>query len=98
ALALSAMTFAVGRRFIVVEGAERWKDRDLRALEPALSSLPPDTTIVFFAREDGRAKAPERLHKAVRKSGGDVSAEVGVKARELPKWAIARAKELGLEL
>ena len=29
--ALNAMTFALGRRFIVVEGAERWKDKDLAA-------------------------------------------------------------------
>src|SRR4051794_692571 len=26
ALALSAMTFAMGRRFLVVDGAERWKE------------------------------------------------------------------------
>jgi DNA polymerase-3 subunit delta len=95
---LSAMTFAIGRRFIVVDGVERWKDKDLDRLESALSEVPPDTTIAFFAREDSRAKAPERLHRAVRKAGGDVAAEQSVKPWELPRWVIARARELGLQL
>src|SRR3954452_6210335 len=31
ALALSAMTFAMGRRFMIVDGVERWKDADVEA-------------------------------------------------------------------
>jgi DNA polymerase-3 subunit delta len=34
----------------------------------------------------------------VRKVGGDIKAEETVKPWELPKWAIARARELGVEL
>jgi DNA polymerase-3 subunit delta len=98
AYALSAMTFALGRRFIIVEGAERWKEKGLEPLEAALASMPPDTTIAFFAREDSRAKAPKRLHDAVRKAGGDISAEQSVKPWELPKWVMARAAELQLSL
>ena len=98
AAALAAMTFALGRRFIVVDGAERWKDKELDHLEAALQEMPPDTTVAFFAREDSRLKAPRRLHDAVRKAGGDVSAEESVKPWELPKWVIARAAELGLQL
>jgi DNA polymerase-3 subunit delta len=98
AAALNAMTFALGRRFIVVDGAERWRDKDLDALEAALKAPPPDTTVAFFAREDGRAKAPARLHDAVKKAGGDIKAEETVKPWELPKWVIARARELGLQL
>jgi DNA polymerase III subunit delta len=98
ASAMNAMTFALGRRFIVADGVERWKDKDLDGLEAALGAIPPETTVAFFAREDNRAKAPTRLHAAVRKAGGDVSAEETVKPWELPKWVIARARELGLEL
>ena len=79
ATALNAMTFALGRRFIVVDGVERWKEKDLEPLENALSTMTPDTTIAFFAREDSRTKAPKRLHDAVQKAGGDVSAEANVK-------------------
>ena len=96
--ALNTMTFALGRRFIVVDGAERWKDKDLDQLEPALTAIPPDTTVAFFAREDSRLKAPKRLYDAVRKAGGDVSSEETVKPWELPKWVIARARELELIL
>jgi DNA polymerase-3 subunit delta len=96
--ALQAMTFALGRRFIVVDGVERWKDRELEPLEAALQGVAPDTTVAFFAREDSRLKAPKRLHDAVHAAGGDVSAEESVKPWELPKWVIARARELGLGL
>jgi DNA polymerase III subunit delta len=98
AAALVAMTLATGRRFIIVDGVERWKDKELEPLEHALKATPPDTTIAFFAREEGRAKAPPRLHKAVRKAAGDISAQDSVKPWELPKWVIARGHELGLEV
>ena len=98
AAALSAMTLGLGRRFVIVDGVERWKQSELDELEAALSSLDPETTVAFFAREDARAKAPERLHEAVRRAGGDVSAESTVRPWELPKWVAARARELGLEL
>jgi len=96
--ALNALTFAIGRRFIVVDGVERWTDKQLEPLTPALNDIPPDTTVAFFAREDGRAKAPKGLHQAVKKAGGDVAAEENVKPWELPKWLIARARELDLQL
>ncbi len=98
AAALNAMTFALGRRFIVVDGAERWKDKELDPLENALGAIAPETTVAFFAREDGRLKAPQRLHAAVVKAGGDVSSEESVKPWELPKWVITRARELGVAL
>jgi DNA polymerase-3 subunit delta len=98
ALALAAMTFAFGRRFIVVDGVERWKDKEMDALEAALKTMPPETTVSFFAREDGRMKAPPRLHAAVKKAGGDIAAEASVKPWELPKWVAGQARALGLQL
>ncbi len=98
AASLNAMTFAIGRRFIVVDGVERWKEKDLEPLEAALGAIPPDTTVAFFAREDNRTKAPARLHDAVKKAGGDVAAEETVKPWELPKWVMAQARDLGLRL
>jgi DNA polymerase-3 subunit delta len=97
AAALSAMTLGTEHRFVVVDGAERWKEGDLDELEAVLAAMPPDTTVAFFAREDGRARVPERLHEAVRQAGGDVAAEQTVKPWELPKWVAARARDLGLE-
>jgi DNA polymerase-3 subunit delta len=98
AYALSAMTFAIGRRFIIVDGVERWKEADAEPVAVALGHLAPDTTVAFFAREEGRFKAPKALHQAVRKADGDIAAEESVKPWELPRWVIDRARELGLGL
>ncbi len=66
AAALAAMTLAVGRRVIIVEGAERWRQADVeQQLAPALAAMPPETTLAVFAREEARAKAPAALHEAV---------------------------------
>ena len=98
AAALNAMTFALGRRFIVVDGVESWKERELEPLAAAMAAIAPDTTVAFFAREESRKKAPNGLHEAVRKAGGNISAEQSVKSWELPKWVIGQARELGLQL
>jgi DNA polymerase III subunit delta len=98
AAALSAMTFAIGRRFVIVDGVERWKAADVALVAPALEALAPETTVAFFAREEGRTKVPDGLADAVRKAGGDVSAEQSVKPWDLPKWASAQAAQLGLQL
>src|SRR5689334_18223262 len=98
-LALSAMTFAMGRRFVVVDGAERWKAAEVdEHVIPAVLNLPPETTVAFFAREDGRAKVAPALVKAIKKAGGDVVEQATVKAKQLPKWVQAEAARIGLEL
>jgi DNA polymerase-3 subunit delta len=98
AAALSAMTFAMGRRFIVVEGVERWKESEVDPLVAVLADPPQETTVVFFGREEGRAKVPKKLHDAVKKAGGDIAAEMAVKPWELPKWVAGEARKQGLTL
>jgi DNA polymerase-3 subunit delta len=97
--ALAAMTLMVGRRVILVEGVERWKQAEVeRALVPALAAMGPDTTVALFAREEGRAKAPAAVHDAVKRAGGQVVAQATVKPWDLPKWARAQAARMDLEL
>ena len=99
AAALSAMTFAMGRRFVIADGVERWKDADVDPVAQALHAADPETlTVAFFAREEGRYKAPAKLVTAVEKAGGQIAAEMNVKAWDLPKWLIEQAKGLDLEL
>jgi DNA polymerase-3 subunit delta len=100
AAALCAMTFAVGRRFVIVDGTERWRDADVAAhLSGLMADLPPETTVAFFAREDERGrKAPAKLRAAVTAAGGDVSEQATVKVWDLPKWVQAQARGHGLEL
>jgi len=97
--ALSAMTFAIGRRFVIADGVERWKDADAEQVAAALAGLDPESlTVAFFAREEGRFKVPESLVKAVKAADGAIAEESQVKPRELPRWLSARAKELELDL
>lgn len=106
ARALSTMTFALGGgetsgvgRVIIVDGVERWKQAEVeRELKPALSPMPPETTLALFAREDGRAKAPAALHGLVKAAGGQVIVHASVKPWELPRWVRAEAGRLGLSL
>jgi DNA polymerase-3 subunit delta len=97
--ALAAMTLAMGRRVIIVEGVERWRRADFdRDLAGALESIPADTTLALFAREDARTKAPDSVAKAVRAAGGQVVAQMEVKPWELPEWVRERAAKLGVSL
>jgi DNA polymerase III subunit delta len=97
--ALSTLTLALGRRVIIVEGVERWREGDVtRHLAPAMSEMPPETTLALFAREEARAKAPAALHEAVRSAGGQIRAEAAVKPWELPRWAREQAAAMGLGL
>ena len=93
------MTLALGRRFIIVDGVERWKDKDLDALEAAIGAIAPDTTVAFFAREDSRSQgAGAAARRWSARSAATSAPEESVKPWELPKWVIARGRELGLEL
>ncbi len=99
ALALSAMTFAIGRRVIVVDGVERWKQAEVEQhLVPAMKEMPPDTTVALFAREENRSKAPAAVHDAVKRAGGQIVAQATVKPWELGKWARAQGARMGVEL
>ncbi len=97
--ALTAMTFALGRRFVIADGVERWKEADVEPVAAAMQGLDPDTlTVAFFAREEGRYKAPAGLQKAVEACGGQIAAEMALKTRDLPRWLVKQASELGVEL
>ena len=99
AAALSTMTFALGRRFVIADGVERWKDSDVEPVAQALHSADPDTlTVAFFAREEGRYKVPAKLVQAVEKAGGLLAAELNVKSWDLPKWLIQQAAAHDLTL
>jgi len=97
--ALTAMTFALGRRFVIADGVERWKEKEVAPVAAAMAAVDGEAlTVAFFGREEGRAKVPKALHDAVTAAGGSVAAEETVKTWELPKWVVARARELGLTI
>jgi DNA polymerase-3 subunit delta len=99
AAALAAMTLTVARRVIIVDGVERWREGEVSEhLAPAMSPMPPDTTLALFAREEARAKAPAALHEAVLGAAGQVVAQMTVKRWELAGWVREQGRRLGLTL
>ena len=97
--ALATMTLAAGRRVIVVDGAERWRKDDFdRDLAGALEQIPPETTLVLFAREDQRTKVAPAILERVKKANGRIDTQMAVKPWELPRWVAEQAAGMGLEL
>jgi DNA polymerase III subunit delta len=63
-----------------------------------MAAMPPDTTIAFFAREEGKTKAPAALHTAVKSAKGQIAQEATIKPWELAGWVREQATRLGLSL
>ena len=93
ALSINTMTFALGRRFIVVDGVERWKDKDLDPLEAALEATPPDMTVAFFAREEEAARRPPRgcTTRSARRAGTSAPRRASRRGSSPSGWSRADA-------
>ena len=105
AAAMSAMTLAIGRRWMLVEGVERWKEKDVKVVTDALTGLPPDTMLVLIAsgpvrREKGKERppAPAKLIAAVEKCGGEVKIFKAPKSAQYARWTSDQAAQLGLTM
>jgi DNA polymerase III subunit delta len=92
--AIPAMSLMESRRYLLADGVERWRDRQLEAVAGAVGELPPDLTLVLIAR----AKAPAKLSKAVKAAKGEVHEFEAPKAREMPRVLVADAQRLGFRL
>jgi DNA polymerase-3 subunit delta len=94
AASLAALTMAAGTRYLLADGAQAWKAKELEPLEAAIGSMPPDTVLVLIVR----GKPLERLVKAVGGAGGEVRSHAAPKPWEMPKWVLARAAGQGLRM
>jgi len=93
-MAIPAMSLMDSRRYLLADGVERWRDRQLEAVATAIAELPPDLTVVLIAR----AKAPAKLAKAVKAAKGEIHEFEAPKAREMPRLLVAEAQRLGFRL
>jgi DNA polymerase III subunit delta len=94
AAAISTLTLSVGSRYVLADGVERWKERDVKEVSSALASMPAGTVVVFIAA----GKPPPGLAKAVEKAGGAVRTCDAPKPARYPEWVTERARELGVVL
>jgi DNA polymerase-3 subunit delta len=92
--AIPAMSLTDSRRYLLADGVELWRDKQLAAVAEGLSNLPPDLTVVLIARGD----APAALAKAVRGAGGEVYEFKAIGARGMPRALVAEAQKLGFQL
>jgi DNA polymerase-3 subunit delta len=92
--AIPAMSLTESRRYLLADGVERWRDRQLDAVAAALADLPPDLSLVLVAR----AKAPAKLARAVKAAEGEIHEFEAPKARDMPRVLVGDAKRLGFDL
>jgi DNA polymerase-3 subunit delta len=94
AAALATLTFDPGTRYLLVDQVQSWKPAQLEPLSEALALRPPETVLVLIAR----GKPPKQLVSAVKKAGGEEREYAAPKPWQLPKWAVERAAEEGVQL
>jgi DNA polymerase-3 subunit delta len=92
--AIPAMSLMDSRRYLLADGVERWRDKQLDVVVAALPSLPPELTVVLISR----AKAPAKLTKAVKAAKGEIHEFEAPKAREMPRQLVGDAQRLGFRL
>ncbi|MFN8217469.1 MAG: DNA polymerase III subunit delta [Solirubrobacterales bacterium] len=92
--AIPAMSLIDSRRYLLADGVERWREKQLDPVLAALAALPPELTVVLISR----GKPPARLTKAVRAAGGEIHDFEAPKARELPRQLVADAGRRGFRL
>src|SRR3954462_6989857 len=92
--AIPAMSLMDSRRYLLADGIERWRDKQLAPVIDALKELPPDLTLVLICRDKPSAK----LVKAVRSAKGEIHEFEAPKAREMPRVLVGEAQKLGFRL
>ncbi len=92
--AIPAMSLMESRRYLLADGVERWRDKQLEPVAAALAALPPDLTVVLISR----GKAPAKLTKAVRAADGELHEFEAPKAREMPRQLVGEAQRRGFRL
>jgi DNA polymerase III subunit delta len=92
--AIPAMSLMGTRRYLLADGIERWRDKQLEPVLGALGDLPPDLTLVLICRDKPAAK----LAKAVKSAKGEIHEFEAPKAREMPRALVAEAQRLGFRL
>jgi DNA polymerase III subunit delta len=92
--AIPAMSLMDSRRYLLADGVERWRDRQLDPVLAVLGELPPHLSLVLICRD----KPPAKLVKAVKAAAGEVHEFETPKAREMPRVLVGEAQRLDFRL
>ena len=88
------MTFAIGRRFVIADGVERWKDADVERRSPPRMAGSTRETLTSPSSPARRAarRRPPALHKAVEAAGGADRRARARSSRASCRWVQAQAR------
>jgi DNA polymerase-3 subunit delta len=92
--AIPAMSLMGTRRYLLADGIERWRDKQMEPVLAALGELSPDLTLVLICRD----KAAAKLAKAVKRAQGEIHEFEAPKARDMPRVLVGEAQKLGFRL
>jgi DNA polymerase-3 subunit delta len=92
--AMPAISLISERRYLLADGAERWRAPQVKRIAEALATIGADVTVVLVAR----GRAPAGLSQAVERAGGEVLSFAAPKKRELPAWLADAARRRGFTL
>jgi DNA polymerase-3 subunit delta len=92
--AIPAMSLMDSRRYLLADGIERWRDKQLEPVLGVLTELPPELSLVLICRDKPAAK----LRKAVKAAKGEIHEFEAPKARDMPRVLVSEGQRLGLRL
>src|SRR5690606_148461 len=64
--AIRAMSLVSGRRYLLVDGVEKWRESQAKRVVEAMAGLPAETTLVLVAHGELPKKVGPLLTKAVK--------------------------------
>lgn len=92
--AVSSMSLMPGRRYLLADHIEKWGRKQAERVAEAVTSAPPEVTVVLIAR----GKIPAGISEAVAKAGGDALGYESHKGRALVNHLLAEAGERSFRL
>ena len=87
------MTFAIGRRFVIADGVERWKDAEVEAVAAAHAGhgrRDADASPSSAARRARYKVADGARARPSRRPAAQIAEEAASSRWELPRWVVAR--------
>jgi DNA polymerase III delta subunit len=92
--AISAMSLMPGRRYLLADHIEKWGKKQAERVAEAVSTTPPEVTVVLIAR----GKVPAGIAEAVSEIGGEVHSFEAMEGKELIAHLVEGAKNRGFRL